>query len=771
MGHRRDFESWGKAGGFSGLPSNPPGGGALTGVNADKEMGIFEFLVSNSPLEMALPLREYAERDKALGGNFALSGTACTDKCCEHRSSIQHALPNVTVVQDLAHLENRIIETVPKTSPSRGNVARALKEAFLSEFADGSGRPSIYRPVTEQLDRMDAVWERFEKIVGVWSAPSKQTFQNQRKHIEKGCLQRPNPKVPCSTSPNENWHKRLGDQFRGMSSSITTVQYLTLDTILRGNLNIKITQNHTQPADSPSRLFRNLANGRHHLFALDHQLVLLESLTKETQLRFINNCPEHHFGVVQRAAAGAFRGAKMDRAKEIRKVLQGHGLSDEDVTIFSYTMNGDSDAPIIAGVLEPALSPFPGVKKRLLEQIDITGDDEEKVAPKRVYVKPLLPDPFNLIASVYGPRPTSEASTSAKTTITINFNPPAPPKTSKTSSATPGAVFSIFNKSTSSSSQLPASSPPDTGVITPQLPQAQHPVTSSSPCTSAPSIKPAKASRTAQMFENNLGTSIITYNTAQEFDGVAYYRFMSFRVQELCSSRTTDIEWKSLANKYNDPKFLVESGIGPDPVRPDPTFRDPAALKRQCTAAEELVRKKLAGNEDANGQFSFLKLYLPVFLMSASLSGLSDFWKRQARFAPPTKQTYKSLTKTGKAAKVKTCQRCRKQIDATPEGNHAREHCDDGFVRWAKIPYPLPKFTPGSMCGAPPGHANRGWELFGDRIQKEFARLQKIVASEGVDEDAEVATEAQRRFLEWGDQAWEQDKGDWNFRKARWTYN
>ncbi|KAK4701793.1 hypothetical protein P7C70_g4430, partial [Phenoliferia sp. Uapishka_3] len=733
--------------------SAPFGGGALTGVNADKEMGIFEFLVSNSPLEMALPLREYAERDKALGGNFALSGTACTDKCCEHRSSIQHALPNVSVVQDLAHLENRIIETVPKLSPSRGHVAKALKEAFLSEFADGSGRPSIYRPVSDQLARMDAVWEKFDKIGGVWTAPSRQTFKNQRKHVEKGCLQRPNPKCPCSTSPNETWHKILGDQFRGISSSITTVHFLTLDTILRGNLKLKITQNHTQPANSPSRLFRNLAAGRHHLFALDHQLRLLEDLTREKQLSFINVFPEHRFGVVQRAAAGAFRGAKMDRAKEIRKALQGHGLSDEDVTIFSYTLNGDSDVPILAGVLEPALSPFPGVKKRLAEQIDLTDDNEDvKVLPERVYIKPRLANPLEIIAGVYGPGPNAPPSSSSELAVTVTF---APPARQTAAGSTPAAVFSIFNKGGRSSSQQPSSSPSDSGLLTPQLPHANTATASSSPCASVPPskpAKPAKISRTAQTFKDNLGTSVTSYNQAQEFDGPAYYRFMAFRVQELCSTRTSDTDWKHLAIKYNNHKYRIDTGMGPDPARPDPVTRDPSALKRQCAAAEEQVSEKLAGNEDANG--------------------LSLFWKHQARFRPPTKQTYTKLTKTGKLAKVKTCQRCRKQIDANEDGfTHAREHCDDGFVRWAKIPYPFPRFVVGAMCGPPAGgHANKGWELYGPRIGNEFHRIQRLIAMEvGGSEDEVKATEEQRRFLAWGEDAWREDLGECDFRKLRWT--
>ncbi|KAF8589233.1 hypothetical protein K439DRAFT_1628928 [Ramaria rubella] len=66
---------------------------------------------------MAAPLKEYAERCKVLGINFETEGEACVDRCCDFRGSVHAALPQRTVVQDVAHFKNRILDTVSKKSP------------------------------------------------------------------------------------------------------------------------------------------------------------------------------------------------------------------------------------------------------------------------------------------------------------------------------------------------------------------------------------------------------------------------------------------------------------------------------------------------------------------------------------------------------------------------------------------------------------------------------------------------------------------------------
>lgn len=102
-------------------------------------------------------------------------------------------------------------------------------------------------------------------------------FDIQVEHVRGGCLQRRHPHLPSHTSGNENWHKRLGDLVRDNASSLTTIQDLLADGILRYNVKIDI-YNLSQPADSPSRQFRSALASSHHVFAMNNLLRQREAL-------------------------------------------------------------------------------------------------------------------------------------------------------------------------------------------------------------------------------------------------------------------------------------------------------------------------------------------------------------------------------------------------------------------------------------------------------------------------------------------------------------
>lgn len=102
-------------------------------------------------------------------------------------------------------------------------------------------------------------------------------FDIQVEHVRGGCLQRRHFHLPSHTSGNENWHKRLGDLVRDNASSLTTIQDLLADGILRYNVKIDIC-NLSQPADSPSRQFRSALASSHHVFAMNNLLRQREAL-------------------------------------------------------------------------------------------------------------------------------------------------------------------------------------------------------------------------------------------------------------------------------------------------------------------------------------------------------------------------------------------------------------------------------------------------------------------------------------------------------------
>ncbi|ODO09073.1 hypothetical protein I350_02672 [Cryptococcus amylolentus CBS 6273] len=162
---------------------NPWGGGLLTRVNEDQELVFWEFLPTNSAVYLQAPLAEYAERLAALGIDFTRQGEVAVDKCCNFQSSI------------------------------------------TSELRDGEkGTPTVYRPVEEQVRRMDEMKERMMRNYVPLKVRTNLAINNQMNHIRAGCLQRRHPHLISNTSINKSWHKRINNTVRGMADLRRSVQ-------------------------------------------------------------------------------------------------------------------------------------------------------------------------------------------------------------------------------------------------------------------------------------------------------------------------------------------------------------------------------------------------------------------------------------------------------------------------------------------------------------------------------------------------------------------
>ncbi|ODN73923.1 hypothetical protein L202_07429 [Cryptococcus amylolentus CBS 6039] len=244
---------------------NPWGGGLLTGVNEDKELVFWEFLPTNSAVYLQAPLAEYAEHSAALSIDFTRQGEVAVDKCCDFRSDIT-------------------------------TVSVALNDALVERKGE-KGTPTVYRPVEEQVCRMDEMKERMMRDSVPLEVRTNLAIDNQMNHIRAGCLQHRHPHLISNTSINESWHKRINNTVRGMASSLPTVVFLVGDAVLRSNLKITIT-NHSQSPDSMSRMFRAATLESHHIFLLDDILRLRHALYGATQPRLPDICPSHVLGVV-----------------------------------------------------------------------------------------------------------------------------------------------------------------------------------------------------------------------------------------------------------------------------------------------------------------------------------------------------------------------------------------------------------------------------------------------------------------------------------------
>lgn len=306
------------------------------------------------------PLLEFAERCHLLGQNFSELGEVVVDRCCDFRRRIHEALPEVSVVQDFYHVKERIMRTLPANSDHRHALSTGLTKAIVSSWANKKGSPAQYRPIAEQLTRMDDLRSHFMSTP-IATPIFRSTFDIQVKHVRGGCLQRRHPHLPSHTSGNENWHKRLGDLVRGKASSLTTIQDLLADGILRYNVKVDI-YNLSQPADSPSRQFRSALASSHHVFVMNHLLRQREALYGVPQPLLLDVAPHHLFGLVPRQPPGEFDGDPEKRYKFLKESLMtiheentvdeedvkdgiGGQLSrnDEDCLFLGVTLNGDPD--------------------------------------------------------------------------------------------------------------------------------------------------------------------------------------------------------------------------------------------------------------------------------------------------------------------------------------------------------------------------------------------------------------------------------------------
>jgi hypothetical protein len=55
------------------------------------------------------------------------------------------------------------------SNPNRGTVARDIVDAILAARAE-KDKPAVYRGQPEQEERLQAVYEKWAKVTGVWSA-------------------------------------------------------------------------------------------------------------------------------------------------------------------------------------------------------------------------------------------------------------------------------------------------------------------------------------------------------------------------------------------------------------------------------------------------------------------------------------------------------------------------------------------------------------------------------------------------------------------------
>ncbi|KAH8930369.1 hypothetical protein BT69DRAFT_1291911 [Atractiella rhizophila] len=133
---------------------------------------------------------------------------------------------------------------------------------------------------------------------------------------------------------------------------------------------------------------------------------------------------------------------------------------------------------------------------------------------------------------------------------------------------------------------------------------------------------------------------------------------------------------------------------------------------------------------------------------------IKPFWKLQTTLPPPVKVTYMKPTKKGNLGA--------KQKDGYGEkntNNHKRDVCDDNFMHWSKVPYPLPKTNLRNvpLCKNMLGK----WSTDENAVKKFFTDIKDGKVPD-VDQSVEMVN--MRVFMA---MTWVEEKMDWVLTKER----
>ena len=102
---------------------------------------------------------------------------------------------DVPVIQNLRHLQQRILDAAPANNPHKQGLSKDISEAMLLKQSSARGEATQFRQMADQSERYDASILKWESLP-IWENAVARTFENQRKHIAIGCMQRRYPDLP-----------------------------------------------------------------------------------------------------------------------------------------------------------------------------------------------------------------------------------------------------------------------------------------------------------------------------------------------------------------------------------------------------------------------------------------------------------------------------------------------------------------------------------------------------------------------------------------------
>ncbi|GBE80642.1 hypothetical protein SCP_0303590 [Sparassis crispa] len=190
---------------------------------------------------------------------------AIVDNCCHSRSAILKPFPSIHVGLDVWHFLMRYLICIidGTKNPLRAGVARDIVDAILKMTADKHS-PATYWDRHEQERRMEAVYEKWAKHEGMWTAAAAKVHLDQLTHVRKGCLTRPRQDVRADGSHIEGSHKGWNSLQRNHASRIIVLHTLCHDFVLRQNIRVTYRNDQRTTGD-----FLQITFSSHHVRLVD----------------------------------------------------------------------------------------------------------------------------------------------------------------------------------------------------------------------------------------------------------------------------------------------------------------------------------------------------------------------------------------------------------------------------------------------------------------------------------------------------------------------
>ncbi|KAJ6450330.1 hypothetical protein DFH09DRAFT_1400157 [Mycena vulgaris] len=633
-------------------------GGNLSMLNELNEIVAWRFCQSASPVEMNEVLLGLKKRCEELG--IDLPEMIVVDNCCQVRSEILKALPEIAICLDVYHFMMRYLAVIINgmNNPHRGEVATDVRNAILINSAS-KGVLAQYWSKEEQETNMLAVYDKHCKKGGVWSAAAHTVHTAQLKHLRKGCLSRPRQDIAADGSRIEGSHKGWNSLQRAAASGLELQNALCHDFVLRRN--IRISSSRNGGGSSGLDAFVQSTFGSHHARLVNHSASVLNDIlhaeatkakssvnVKLLRPMLMNVDSGEVFGLVSSQHSDTFGGLLTIKSEPDENHLLDQVLDNPaDPQTVLKDLNID---PIL--LLQPQQAP--GHLSASITPVNTSGT----LTPSNKGKEPDTPTTADSsldagVASLETPRKKQrvedENVTKPATHPFFNLDLPRPP--------IPGA--STIGQPSGSSSTAPQC---DLTGLTELLPLPKHiDPTGSRPLT-----------RSERLFLAGTGTN----PKSLEISGSEFFLFMDMR---------EELHWKSsdmTSRKWVEATALYNGRIGSGSVA-----KSPRALSDKLGEIERVILNRIA--------------------TSKFLSQKNDdkFWKRHCFSVPLVKVESNDADVKSSADRVATCKRCNKIMYPGPKGsaeNHKKGHCSDGFKQkivegeFAPWPQPAGLFTTGS---------------------------------------------------------------------------